>query len=76
MEDYRFRKASDINREYPLFELINGKGEILFDIGMSDENEIEVAFHENISNKIFNILFVENWINIGKGLVLADFDDS
>jgi hypothetical protein len=49
----RWRKASDINREYALYELLSGES-ILLDIGYSDEREMEVCFHQAISNALIN----------------------
>ena len=74
MENYRYRMATDVNREYPLFELVNSVGEIIFDIGMSDNGEIEIAFNDKILNKIFNLTVIEAWIREGKILVLDDFN--
>jgi hypothetical protein len=51
MPKYRFRKCSDINREHPLFELLDGEL-VLLDVGLSDAGVLEVAFHDGIANHV------------------------
>jgi hypothetical protein len=41
-KSYRWRKASDINREYAVFELLEDEEPIL-DVGFSDAGIFEVA---------------------------------
>ena len=53
IKGYRFRKCSDINREYPIFELLEGDC-ILLDISVSDEGIFEIVLHEAVAGKIFN----------------------
>lgn len=48
----RFRKFSPIDREYPIFELVEGKN-VLLDIGATDEELMEVAIHPAAANKLF-----------------------
>jgi hypothetical protein len=50
---YRWRKATDINREYPLFELMDGGTQIL-DVGFTDEGVLEVAFNPGASGIIMS----------------------
>jgi hypothetical protein len=46
-----WRKTTDIDREYAVFELLHN-GIILLDVGFSDENVFEIAFHEGLPNTI------------------------
>ncbi len=48
---YRWRKATDIDREYALFELLEDDSPVL-DIGFSDEGLFEVSFNPNIGGKV------------------------
>ncbi len=48
-----FRKFSPLDREHPIFELVEGDT-VLFDISATDEGEIEVALHEGGANKLFS----------------------
>jgi hypothetical protein len=48
----RFRKFSPIDREYPIFELVEGEN-VLLDIGATDEGLMEVAIHAAAANKLF-----------------------
>jgi hypothetical protein len=47
-KSYRWRKATDINREYALFELLENDEPVL-DVGFSDEGIFEVAFNPGIA---------------------------
>ena len=45
----RFRKFSPIDREHPIFELIQDD-EILLEVSLTDSRELEVVFHAPISS--------------------------
>ena len=45
---YRWRKATDINREYALFELMGDSTPIL-DVGFTDEGVLEIALNPGAS---------------------------
>jgi hypothetical protein len=49
--NYRWKKAGDINREYALFELLADNIPIL-DVGFSDAGVLEVAFNSSIAGLI------------------------
>ncbi|MCJ2061110.1 hypothetical protein MKL09_31900 [Methylobacterium sp. J-048] len=49
----RWRKATDINRKYAIFELVHEEN-ILLDIWFSDNGALEVSFHRGISNTAVN----------------------
>lgn len=72
MATFSFRSASDVRKKYLSFELVNDAGDILLDIGMSDNREIYIAFGPSSYNKIFALSQLEDWIEHGKELVLAD----
>lgn len=42
----RLRKTSPIDREYSVYEIIDERGDVLFDIGRSDEGEYEMALFD------------------------------
>lgn len=46
-----WRKATDVNREYAIFELVHD-GVVLLDVGLSDSEVLEVAFHEGLANVV------------------------
>ena len=48
---YRWRKATDVNREHALFELLDGEVPVL-DAGFTDEGVFEVTFNSSISGKV------------------------
>jgi len=45
VQHVRFRKFSPVDREYPIFELVEGDN-ILLDVSSSDDRVLEVALHE------------------------------
>jgi hypothetical protein len=53
VKNLHFRKFSPIDREHPIYELVEGDT-VLLDIGATDADEIEVALHEGGANKIFS----------------------
>lgn len=50
-ETYRWRKTTDINREYALFELLNGQTPIL-DVGFTDEGTFKIGFNLSIGGEV------------------------
>lgn len=68
---YRWRKITDINREYALFELLEGETPIL-DLGYTDEGVLEISFNFCIANKVLG------WEKLFKlledGRILAEID--
>ena len=50
-KSYRWRKTTDIHREYALFELLEGETPIL-DIGISDAGNLEIAFNPGCSGRV------------------------
>ena len=50
----RFRKFAPVDREYPIFELVEGD-DVLLDVSVSDDEVLEVALHEASRGKIFKL---------------------
>jgi len=68
---YRWRKTTDINREYALFELLEGETPVL-DLGFSDEGALEVAFNPSVRGRIFEL---QQFLKLlDEGRVLAERD--
>ena len=68
---YRWRKTTDINREYALFELLEGEVPVL-DLGFSDEGILELAFNPRVSGRIFEL---EKFLKLlDEGRALAEHD--
>jgi len=49
---YRWRKVTDINRKYAIFELL-ANDLLILDIGFSDTGILEIAFNEPIAGFVF-----------------------
>ena len=71
LKNYRWRKATDINREFALFELMTDNV-ILLDIGFSEEGILEIAFHDGIAGLIVEWSKFKEIIEQGKKLAEAD----
>ena len=50
---YRWRKTTDNDREFALFELLEGETPIL-DVGFSDEGVLEIAFNPSIGARVLD----------------------
>jgi hypothetical protein len=70
-KSYRWRKTTDINREYAVFELLLNEISIL-DVGFSDAGVFEVAFNERISGLLIEWEELRKLIEDGK--ILAEKD--
>lgn len=70
-EKYRWRKATDVNRDYALFELVCD-GTVILDVGYSDAGVFEVAFSEGANGKVF--VWIELQSLVAAGQKLADLD--
>ena len=54
VQHVRFRKFSPVDREYPIFELVEGD-DVLLDVSVSDDEVLEVAVHQASIAKIFKL---------------------
>ena len=54
VQNVRFRKFAPVDREYPIFELVEGD-DVLFDVSASDDGVLEVALHEAGRGKVFKL---------------------
>lgn len=68
---YRWRKTTDINREYALFELLAGETPVL-DLGYSDEGTLEVAFNPTVGGRIFELEGLLKLLDEGRKLAERD----
>jgi hypothetical protein len=70
-ENYRWRKATDIRREFALFELMDGDTPVL-DVGFSDDGIFEVAFNPTIGGTV--VEWGQLLKLLGEGKILAESD--
>jgi hypothetical protein len=70
-KSYRWRKASDINREYALFELLED-GEPILDVGFSDAGIFEIAFNPGMAGALIEWEQLRKLIEEGKRLAELD----
>src|SRR5262249_48536860 len=67
----RFRKFSPVDREYPIFELVEGDN-VLLDVSSNDDRVLEVALHEASIGKIFKLDDLHAILMQGKRLLEED----
>jgi hypothetical protein len=67
----RWRKATDVDREYAMFELMHEDAMLLY-VGYSDDGVFEIAFDEIISNGIIDWDSFSRVIEHGRQLADAD----
>ena len=59
IKSYRLRKCSDVDMEYPYFEVIDNENTTIFDIAKSDEGEFRILFYEGASSKWMSVSMLE-----------------
>jgi hypothetical protein len=59
---YRLRKCSDIEMEYPYFEVLDREGIAFMDISRPDGGELRVLFYPEISSKWMSLPSLESII--------------
>ena len=67
----RWRKATNVNREHALFELVDGSSQIL-DIGFTDEGVLEVAINPSTSGIVVTWDQLHALLEEGKALAERD----
>jgi hypothetical protein len=68
---FHLRKATDVRRQYALFELL-ADGVSILDVGFSDEGTFEVGFSRNIGEMIIAWDELQDWIEQGRWMAEAD----
>jgi len=68
---FRWRKTTDINREYAVFELLRNEIPVM-DLGYSDGDILEVGFNPSITGKL--IEFDQLSSLLAEGKANADLD--
>lgn len=71
MKRYRWRKATDVQREYASFELMDGE-DALLDVGFTDEGVLEIAFNMHSFGRIISFSEFLQILEEGKSLAEND----
>lgn len=71
LENYRWRKSTDIDREYAIFELLMDETPIL-DVGFSDSRVFEIVFNGNIVGVLVEWEVLQKLIDAGRALAEQD----
>jgi hypothetical protein len=69
LSGFRWRKATDISREFALLELVKDDDQAILDIGLSGDGDLEISFNHAI---------ILNWSElleaVERGRLLAEAD--
>jgi hypothetical protein len=68
VKNVRWRKFSPLDRDYPIFEVVEGD-DVLLDVSVSDDGVVEVALHEAGGGKIFKLDDLHAILTQGKRLL-------
>jgi hypothetical protein len=68
VQHVQFRKFSPVDREYPIFELVEGD-DVMLDVSSSDDGVLEVALHEASIGKVFKLDDLHVILTQGKRLL-------
>lgn len=73
LQTYKFQKCTDIDREYPLFEVV-ADGEItIMDMSSNDvTRELEVFFHDHIARVAIPLTLLIAILEEGRGLLESE----
>ena len=69
LSGFRWRKATDINCEFALFELVKDDDQAILDIGFSDDGNLEISFNHEVILNWSELLEAVEW-----GWLLAEAD--
>lgn len=67
----RWRKFSPIDRDFPIYELMDGDV-IVLDVTKGKNESLEIAFHEGASGRIFDLSTIEGHIAEVKSLLAKE----
>ena len=71
MSELRLRKFSPIDRDYPIYEVVDGDC-VLLDVGRTDDGAYEVAFHAGASGRVMSLAVLERMIAEARELLAAE----
>ena len=71
--NYRFQKCTDVDKELPIYELIDESNAILLDISMDDDTKsIHVLFHHDIVKQEMHLDTLRMIIDEGERLIINE----
>ena len=72
LDKHRWRKFSDINREFALFELVTDDNQSILDVGFSDGGVLEVSFDDKVVGLVIEWSRLQEIIEEGRKLAEQD----
>lgn len=73
--ELRWRKFSPIDRDFPIYELVDGDVVIL-DVTRNENETFEIAFHQGASGRVLDLGALERMIAEVKRLLAAEEPES
>jgi hypothetical protein len=70
-KSYRWRKTTDVNREFAIFELLDDE-KIVLDVGFSDAGIFEIGFNREIAGALIEWEKLQKMIEEGKRFAELD----
>ena len=70
-KNYRWRKATDINREFAIFELLADE-KVVLDVGYSETGVLEIAFNKEIAGLVLEWARLQELIEDGRKMAELD----
>lgn len=67
----RWRKFSPIDRDFPIYELVDGD-QVVLDLTRNVRGDFEVSFHEGASGRILELAALDELLAEGKTLLLQE----
>lgn len=74
VDEYRFRKCSDIDLELPFFEILDETDSVLMDVSKAEDGEFRVLFYEGCVSKSLSVNLLEEIIQEAKKLIVNEED--
>jgi hypothetical protein len=68
VETLRWRKFSPIDRDFPIYELVDGD-QVVLDLTRNERGDFEVSFHEGASGRVFELVALDELLAEAKRLL-------
>jgi len=72
VDEYRFRKCSDVDLELPFFEILDEADSVLMDVSKSEDGVVRVLFYEECASKSISVQLLQEILREGEKLILNE----
>ena len=63
IRSYRLRKCSDIDMEYPYFEILDQDETVIMDVSKTNEGELYILFYDGVLKKSIPVSMLYEIVN-------------